>query len=368
MVDTKVEDMTAASALDGTELLYAVQSSADRKSTVSQVSGSHGQCRLIKDGTNLKLTPWNGNKLIVNGRVCVVPDAGVTLASLTQTCTLTLANPCVITFNNHGMHANQVVAFSTTGVLPESIVAGTIYYVSANGLTTNTFRIKTYPTASDLSTSGESQSGTHTLYGPVQFIYATQSNDTINALEGSPQGVGYTTSTASSNKGVVIKSGDETRTLVGMAQWWYSGAWVDDSDQRLVRSWFNELGIAIGPVTHTGDVGQTSTSWAENGARAYALMWGGEQVLYTANGTVNHTTNQAAAAMDVLFDFVAGVQGYQYPTVPGAGYNIGVGASGARFPVEGALWTCLGGVTSSGTATFKGNMCAYSYVTVRRNM
>lgn len=43
------------------------------------VSPSHGQCRLIKSGSNLLLQPFNGNKIIINGSHYSVPSAGVSL-------------------------------------------------------------------------------------------------------------------------------------------------------------------------------------------------------------------------------------------------------------------------------------------------
>lgn len=41
---------------------------------------SHGQCQLSKSGANLLLSPFNGNKIIINSTMQAVPDAGVTLA------------------------------------------------------------------------------------------------------------------------------------------------------------------------------------------------------------------------------------------------------------------------------------------------
>lgn len=38
------------------------------------------QCRLTKSGLNLLLSPFNGNRLVVNGVYCTIPAAGVTLA------------------------------------------------------------------------------------------------------------------------------------------------------------------------------------------------------------------------------------------------------------------------------------------------
>lgn len=45
----------------------------------------HGQCRLIKSGANLVLTPFNGNKLIINSLVESIPSAGVSLAPTSLT-------------------------------------------------------------------------------------------------------------------------------------------------------------------------------------------------------------------------------------------------------------------------------------------
>ena len=41
----------------------------------------HGQCVLAKVGSNLVLSPKDGNKLMVNGVMCTIPDGGVSLAA-----------------------------------------------------------------------------------------------------------------------------------------------------------------------------------------------------------------------------------------------------------------------------------------------
>lgn len=78
-----------------------------------------------------------------------------------STATITIATPGVVTWTAHGLVANDVVKFSTTGALPTGITAGTTYYVRSTGLTTNTFQISTSAGGSAVNTSG-SQSGTHT--------------------------------------------------------------------------------------------------------------------------------------------------------------------------------------------------------------
>lgn len=41
---------------------------------------NHGQCRLAKSGANLVLSPYNGNKIVIGGRIHTIPSAGVSLA------------------------------------------------------------------------------------------------------------------------------------------------------------------------------------------------------------------------------------------------------------------------------------------------
>src|SRR6202022_3277170 len=91
----------------------------------------HGQCRLTLSGSNLLLSPRNGNKLIINGWHEVVPDAGVTLA-------------------------------------PTGLTAGTFYYIYAFmnvGSMTLEASTTTHPTQA--GTGGELKSGdaTRTLVG-----------------------------------------------------------------------------------------------------------------------------------------------------------------------------------------------------------
>lgn len=85
------------------------------------------------------------------------------------TATMTIASPCVVTINNHGLRAGKGVIFSTTGALPTGVTAGTTYYVG--NLATSTFNL--YDTEANAITGGATgrvntsgtQSGTHTATG-----------------------------------------------------------------------------------------------------------------------------------------------------------------------------------------------------------
>ncbi len=101
------------------------------------------------------------------GNIVMRPIADVT----TNTVTITIASPAVVTLANHGLSNNEMVTFSTTGALPTGLTAGTEYFVSV--IDTNTFKVYTdYALTSVVNTSG-SQSGTQSLnYGNLfEFLY-----------------------------------------------------------------------------------------------------------------------------------------------------------------------------------------------------
>ena len=98
----------------------------------------------------------------------------------TSTVTISIASPGVITWPSHGLTANTVIYFCTTGALPTGLTAcipgtgGTmepnayqsdpqLYYVVGSSITTNTFQVSLTPGGAAINTSG-TQSGTQTAF------------------------------------------------------------------------------------------------------------------------------------------------------------------------------------------------------------
>lgn len=75
--------------------------------------------------------------------------------------TMSIANPCVVTYNSHGLANGQVIRFTTTGALPTGVTSYTNYYVINQTLNTFEFSPNSYGVA--IITYG-TQSGTHSLY------------------------------------------------------------------------------------------------------------------------------------------------------------------------------------------------------------
>jgi hypothetical protein len=122
-----------------------------------------------------------------------------------QTCTMTVANPCVVTKAAHGYVGNEPVVFSSSGALPNGgttdIVSGTTYYVKY--VNTTTFRLSATPGGADISTAGGTQSGTH-YFGAKSTIVVDEdmslqgwgAGDIIAVGKQDVQGVGSTVTMA----------------------------------------------------------------------------------------------------------------------------------------------------------------------------
>lgn len=129
------------------------------------------------------------------------PDAP---AVKTSTVTITIAAPGVVSWNAHGLAANTPIKFTTTGALPTGLTAGTTYYVSATGLTTNSFSVSATPGGATITTSG-TQSGTHTAAtAPVgsQRLFAAKVASVAEAID-SANNVGKTNISLWINSNVV---------------------------------------------------------------------------------------------------------------------------------------------------------------------
>jgi hypothetical protein len=92
-------------------------------------------------------------------------------------CTMTIANPCVLTVLGTSYATALPCTFTTTGALPTGLVAGTTYYLRGTG--TNTYNL--YDTAARATTGGAtgrvtttgSQSGVHTIHASSENVYFT---------------------------------------------------------------------------------------------------------------------------------------------------------------------------------------------------
>jgi hypothetical protein len=79
----------------------------------------------------------------------------------TSTATLSIASPCVVTKNSHGLEVGNKISFTTTGALPTGLVASTDYFIISSGFGANSFKLSATFGGTAINTSG-TQSGVHT--------------------------------------------------------------------------------------------------------------------------------------------------------------------------------------------------------------
>lgn len=101
------------------------------------------------------------------------------------TATMTSADPCVVTITAHGLVANNIVVFTTTGALPNNVVAGTDYYVLSTGLTVDDFQISATAGGTPIDSTSGTQSGVHTA---TYYVSRKMAGSQIKTLLGN---VGY---------------------------------------------------------------------------------------------------------------------------------------------------------------------------------
>lgn len=237
-----------------------------------QVSLNVGECRLAKSGANLLLSPFNGNRLTINGVIYTIPAAGVTLAATSATPNTT-----------YNIYAYMVGATMT-------------------------------------------------------LEYSTTAHATDSAT------------------GVEIKSGDATRTLVGMARAITGPAWADTGIQRFVLSWFNRRALGMS-ASFGSTVTITSTSYVElsTGTRNEFLCWASDEVKMAAQGGVNNTTIASFTYTSIGFDGTTAVDAFNVFQAPGASYFGAMHVSISTTLTEGYHYATTLGRVSANTGGWAGS-------------
>lgn len=82
-------------------------------------------------------------------------------ADCAEVSAVTISAIGVVTWADHALEAGTPIVFSTTGVLPTGLVAGTIYYVAEEALASDSFMVAATPGGGGIDATGAG-SGTHT--------------------------------------------------------------------------------------------------------------------------------------------------------------------------------------------------------------
>lgn len=147
-----------------------------------------------------------------------------------------------------------------------------------------TFADGTVATLSSSLTLAPTSLSSNTNY----YIYATYSGTTVNAIEAS-------TTTPTSTSGVKHMTGNTAKALVGFARTNGSTAWVDDREQRFVRTWFNDPGVSLFSDVISSALTAVSSSYTEKDPTTHTgriewLSWANEPIHLSHCGLHYNTT------------------------------------------------------------------------------
>lgn len=176
------------------------------------------------------------------------------------------------------------------------------------------------------------------------FIYAFMSVG-VMTLEASA--TAHATDAAT---GIEIKSGDATRTLVGLARTIAGPAWADTDAQRFVIGYFNRRAIACRDF-FTTPRSTTATSFVELNSeiRNEFLTWGDEAIEAMVTGSVNNATTGNPSRTTIGIDDATPEQGGS-TVEPVALKLFPALAWTVQILSEGNHYTTVLGVSDAGTA------------------
>lgn len=187
-----------------------------------------------------------------------------------------------------------------------------------------------------------------TLY----FIYAFMVG-AVMTLEASTTGHSTDVTT-----GVEIKTGDATRSLVGMARPIAGPLWQDTIANRFTISWFNRRPLQTANFFTTG---RTTASGAfvelNTEIRNEFIAWNDSAASFWASGSVSNNTAATTTTTAFGFDSTTPLEGINGAAMP-TGINNQLLPLGATTvissPSEGYHFVTLLGTVSGGTGTWAG--------------
>jgi parallel beta-helix repeat protein len=150
---------------------------------------------LLKTGSNVPMLTFDLSTASARSSFAYSDD------NYQDVCTITVATPAVITVTGHGLTAGRTIGFFTTGALPTGLAQNTLYYVSATGLTSDTFQVSATLGGTSIATSG-TQSGIQSIVRGVDMRMAAGCN--IRGISFYGNGINQTRNDC---HGIVLRNG-----------------------------------------------------------------------------------------------------------------------------------------------------------------
>ncbi|MEI7456547.1 MAG: hypothetical protein WCK93_07445 [Nitrosomonadales bacterium] len=290
----------AAGAVPVWQLVFGIDTVNNMLTGPASLLG-HGQCRLVKSGVNLLLQPFNGNKLIINGQAQKIPSAGIAITPASLPAKATGFVPMNLsavagTYNITTVAAHNLAVGDSVWLALASAPAGTPQ-LAFNSTVASVLSATVFTFVSGTTTVTSGAAGGSG--GALIYHYAYM-NAGVIAIESVA-----TSHSTDATTGVEIKTGDATRTLVGMS---IGGAFTDTPQSQYVRGWFNRAPIkGYSPLAAARTTASTTVVETNAADRCQFLLWSGESVHISGSSNCANTTVGATIGFTAGWDGSGGV-------------------------------------------------------------
>jgi hypothetical protein len=303
---------------------------------VDQAAGGAGQ------GGLMQITAKTGNQITL---LNISAGTGIPLADATQSGLLKQVS---------GSSSDYVGGDNQCHALPVVVLGGQLQYVNGNTLQFKPYRgsgiiingqLYNIPTTGVVGLTVtnciiDGVGGRNLAVSTMYKVYCFVSSGILTAEFSQTV---HVTSTTPGNVGTEIKSGDDTRTLLGLVYINNGPAFADNMGMRWVRSWVNRQPVKFN-VGYSGTIGMAaSTTYTV--AQAFALSYADETILVSHAGAFQHPTLGATSSFQ--------------PTVNGTL----IGGAFSYAPSGGSAWVSFAsiGAIDLGESVLTINANAYTY-------
>ena len=186
--------------------------------------------------------------------------------------------------------------------------------------------------------------GAGTFANTNYYIYAYM-NAGVMALEKA------TTGYARHTNGVIIKSGDPSRTLVGMSRSFDGTTWLSEQTYGIYNiSWFNRRKLSVQGQIATGSTAATTPTEVNSSTRIHLMNWGGEAVSLINNGAIILSA-LGTPSLSIWMDNTAQLGAGPSVTIPTGTYYHNAAVAQEFVPAEGYHFYNVKTTSPAGTST-----------------